>query len=138
MIVFRVPYSGERNFSRRIGEVERLRDSIHYKDEQSMLFSSYPGKVQNMFNVFADQKEPYKEDMKLRFIFRKVHHPSLLAAFEDIKVRESISQRELTAQVSVLPEFVVKGWGISTIKRGGGNNSIYKSDGTIYTGFIKN
>ena len=33
---------------------------------------------------------------------------------------------------------MAKGQGISAIERGGGNNSIYKADGTIYTGFIKN
>ena len=44
----------------------------------------------------------------------------------------------LAAQVSVLPNFVAKGRGISAIERGGGNDSIYKADGTIYTGFIKN
>ena len=65
-----------------------------------------------MFNIFADQKEPYTEDMKVRFIFRTVNHPLVLAAIEALKVRESISQEGLTftkaanhlaAQVSVLP-----------------------------------
>ena len=92
MIVLRAHYSGEGNSSRRIGEAERLRDSIHYKNEQSMSFSSYLGKVQEMFNIFADQKEPYTEDMKLRFLFRTVQHPVLSAAIEAIKVRESIGQ----------------------------------------------
>ena len=36
MIVLRAHYSGEGNSSRRIGEAERLRDSIHYKNERSM------------------------------------------------------------------------------------------------------
>ena len=44
----------------------------------------------------------------------------------------------LEAQVSVLPEFLAKGGGISAIERGGGNNSIYKANGTIYTDFINN
>ena len=33
---------------------------------------------------------------------------------------------------------MAKGRGISAIERGGGNGSIYKTDGAIYTGFIKN
>ena len=92
MIVLRAHYSGEGNFSRRIVEAERLRDLIHYKNKRSMSFSSYLGKVQKMFNIFADQKEPYTEDMKLRFLFRTVQHPSLSAAIEALKVRESIGQ----------------------------------------------
>ena len=85
--------------------------------------------------------------MKLRFLFRTVQHPLLSVAIEAIKFRESIGQEGLTfteaanhlaAQVSVLPEFVAKGRGISAIERGGGKDSIYKADGTIYTGFIKN
>ena len=112
MIVLRDHYSGEGNSSRRIGEAERLRDLIHYKNKRSMLFSSYLVKLQKMFNVFSDQKEPYTEDMKLRFIFRTVHHPSLSAAIEALKVKESIGQgglkftkaaNRLVAQVSVLP-----------------------------------
>ena len=83
----------------------------------------------------------------MRFLFRTVQHPSLSAAIEALKVRESIGQEGLTfteaanhlaAQVSVLPEFVAKGRGISAIECGGGNDSIYKANGTIYTGFIKN
>ena len=38
----------------------------------------------------------------------------------------------------MLLEFVSKGRGISAIKRGGGTDSIYKANVTIYTGFIKN
>ena len=147
MIVLRAHYSGEGNSSRRIGEAERLRDSIHYKNERSMSFSSYLGKVQKMFNIFADQKELYTEDMKLRSIFSTLYHPLLSAAIKALKVSETIGQGglmitkaayHLEAQVSVLPEFLAKGGGISAIERGGGNNSIYKADGTIFTGFIKN
>ena len=112
MIVLRDHYSGEGNSSRCIGEAERLYDSIHYKNERSILFSSYLGKVQKMFTIFANKKEPYTEDMKLRFIFRAVQHPLLLSAIEALKVRESIGQEGLTfteaanhleEQVSVLP-----------------------------------
>ena len=40
-----------------------------------------------MFNIFANHKELYTKEMKLRFIFRTVMHPLLLASIEALKVR---------------------------------------------------
>ena len=151
MLTLRAHYSGEGNASRRIGEAERSRETLHYKNERSLSFGNYLGKVQKMFNIFSDQGEAYTEDMKLRFLFKTVQHASLSASVEALKVRDSIGETALTfteaanhlaAQVSTMPEFVAKGRGISAIEigspGGGGKSSIHRSDGSIYTGFIKN
>ena len=61
MVTLRAHYSSEVNASRRIGEAERIRDSIHYKNEISMSFCVFLVKVQKMFNIFANQNEPYSE-----------------------------------------------------------------------------
>ena len=77
-----------------------------------MSFSVFLGKWQNMFNIFTDQKDPYSEDMKVRFFFKTVQHTALSAAIEAFKVRYLIGGTNLTfteaanhlaAQVSVLP-----------------------------------
>ena len=47
-------YSGEGNTSRRIAVAERIRDTLHYKSERAMQFSSFLEKLQKMFNIFAE------------------------------------------------------------------------------------
>ena len=79
-----------------------------------------------MFNIFADKKEPYYEEIKVWFLLKTVQHTSLSAAIEALKVSDSIGGTNLTftkaanhlaAQVSVLPEFLARGRGISAMKR---------------------
>ena len=68
MLTLPAHYSGEGNASRRISKAERFRETLHYKSKRSLSFGNYLGKVQKMFNIFADQKEPCTEDMKLRLL----------------------------------------------------------------------
>ena len=119
-------YYGEGNASRCIGKSERIRNSIHYKNERSMSFSVFLGKLQKIINIFTDQKDPHYEEMKVRFLFNIVQHTALSAAIEALKVSDSIGGTNLTftkaanhlaAQVSVLPEFLARGRGISAMKR---------------------
>ena len=117
-----------------------------------MSFSSYLGKVQKIFNICNDQKEPYTEEMKVRFHFRTAQHTLLGAAIEALKVRDSIGSETLTfteaanhlsEQVSILPEFVSKGRCISCVERDHGAKhtgykGIYKKDVPVYTEFYNN
>ena len=73
-------YYGEGNASRCIGKSERIRNSIHYKNERSMSFSVFLGKLQKIINIFTDQKDPHYEEMKVRFLFNIVQHTALSAA----------------------------------------------------------
>jgi hypothetical protein len=66
MIVLRSHYSGEGNTSRRIAMAERIRDSLHYKNERAMPFSSFLDKMQKMFNIFEEMGEPLQEQAKYR------------------------------------------------------------------------
>ena len=91
-----------------------------------MSFSVFLGKLQKIINIFTDQKDPHYEEMKVRFLFNIVQHTALSAAIEAFKFRYLIGGTNLTfteaanhlaAQVSVLPEFLARGRGISAMKR---------------------
>ena len=60
-----------------------------------MLFSVFLGKVQKMINIFVDQKEPYSEEIKVRFLFKTVQHTALFATIEALKVRDLIGGSKL-------------------------------------------
>jgi hypothetical protein len=70
-------YSGEGNTSRRIAIAERTRDTLHYKSERAMSFSSFLNKLQVMFNIFEEESEEITEPAKVRMLLKKVEHPQL-------------------------------------------------------------
>lgn len=161
-IALRAHYSGEGNTSRRIADAERIRDTLHYKNERAMQFSAFLAKIQKMFNIFADEGEPLTEQAKVRMLLAKVEHPQLKDAVGALRVRASMDgttftecANHLSAQVSELPDSLVnrKIAGTSTNRdgktspnakrlRGGGNannagkrKGIKMPDGSIWTGF---
>ena len=58
MAALRAHYQGEEDLTRRISEAERLRDSLHYQNERDLPFNFYLSKMQHIFNLFEENKEP--------------------------------------------------------------------------------
>ena len=163
MIALRNHYSGEGNMSRRIATAEKLRETLHYKNERALPFSTFLDKMQRMFNIFKEENEEITEQAKVRMLLQKVQHPQLQAAVDALRVRATIDgltftvcANHLSAQVSELPDPQTPrkvsgaGTGQKTQKgnetkriRGGGAGSpggkrdgIHMPDGTsIWTGF---
>ena len=71
MHALRNHFSGEGNATRNIAKAERLRDTLHYKNERSMSFEMFLTQVVRMFNIFEKEGEPMEEDAKLRVLFKK-------------------------------------------------------------------
>jgi hypothetical protein len=61
MLALRSHCSGKANTSRRIAVEERLRDSLHYKNEKSVQFFTFLDKLQKMFKSFEEKKEEMTE-----------------------------------------------------------------------------
>lgn len=159
MEALRAHYSGEGNTSRRIANAERIRDTLHYKNERAMPFSAFLDKLQKMFNIFEEEGEAMTEQAKVRMLLSKIEHPQLQDAIGALRVRASIEgitftgcANHLSAQVSELPDNQVnrkvaaansersktnpapkriRGGGTTTGKRKG----IKMPDGIIWTGF---
>ena len=148
--------SGEGNTIRRIAAAEKLCDTLHYKSEKSLQFSTFLDKLQKMFNIFEEEKEEISEQAKVRMLLKKIEHPQLQDAVGALRVRAQIEgitftecANHLSAIVSELPghqtprkvsgtESKVKTHRI----RGGGANAnlaskqkgIYMPDGSVWTG----
>lgn len=162
MKALRDHYSGEGNTSRRIAVAERIRDTLHYKNERAMPFSGFLDKLQKMFNIFEEEKEAITDPAKVRILLKKVEHPQLQDAIGALRVRATIGggitftecANHLSAQVSELPDHQStprkvsatghKGGKYSNGKNGGNpggggagakRNGIYMPDGTVWTGF---
>ena len=58
-------YGGEGNASRGIATAEKLRESLHYKSERSLPFSTFLDRMQNMFNIFKEEGEQLTENAKV-------------------------------------------------------------------------
>ena len=151
MEALRNHYGGEGNASRRIVTGEKLRESLHYKSECSLPFSTFLDRMQKMFNIFKEEGEQLTDDAKVRELFKRVQHTQLQDTVKALRVcydHDGITYTEaanhLTAAVSELPEFQLA-WRVSTVNciRGGGKGkhkreSIYAGDGTIFTGYYSN
>ena len=65
-------YGGEGNASRRIVMAEKLRESLHYKSERSLPFSTFLDRMQKMLNIFKEEGEQLTENAKVRELIKHV------------------------------------------------------------------
>ena len=150
-------YSGEGNTSRRIAVAERIRDTLHYKSERAMQFSSFLDKLQKMFYIFSEEGEEILEQAKVRILLKKVEHPQLQDAVNALRVRATMDgatftecANHLSAQASELPDqqstrkIAATGSKATPTKRirgggsggnGGKRTGIHMPDGSVWTGF---
>jgi hypothetical protein len=72
----RAHYSREGNTSRRIADAERIRDTLHYKNDRAMQFSAFPQQdSENVLNIYEEEDESMAEQAKVRMLLSKVEHP---------------------------------------------------------------
>ena len=56
---------------------EKLCDSLHYKSEHSLPFSTFLDRMQKMFNIFKEEGDQLTENAKVRELFKHVQHTQL-------------------------------------------------------------
>ncbi|KAI2510965.1 hypothetical protein MHU86_3437 [Fragilaria crotonensis] len=163
MKALRSHYSGEGNTTRRIADAERARDSLHYKNEKSMPFSTFLDNLQRMFNTFKTEGEEITEPAKVRILLKKVEHPQLQNAVSALRIRAQMDDlsftdcaNHLSSVVSELPDYQSnrkisgtdsnKRTKVKHIRGGGGGGKggessaskrkgIYMPDGSVWTGY---
>ena len=87
MKALRNHFSGEGNTSRNKAEADKLKESLHYKNERAMTFEIFFTQCQKMYNIYDKEEEAMSEDAKIRFLFKRIQHPSLQPAIEALKVK---------------------------------------------------
>ena len=144
-------YEGEGNQSRRIASADKYRETLHYKSERAMPWETFLDRMQKMFNIYKEEGEEMTENAKLRELFKRTKHPQLTESVKALEVRYDMdgltytqAANHLTAAVSKLPDYQlarrvsnVKTTGVGGSKAGRvrrDGNSIYATDGTIWTG----
>ena len=154
MSTLRAHYQGEGNATRHIAEAECLRDSLHYINECGLPFDSYLSKMQQMFTLFEENKEPYSDAMKLRFLYDTIKHPQLITTVSTLQVGQIAGNTvsftgvcgHLATMVSKFPESQITKRSLSFVEgyhdRKGGNakvpNDLFgirTGNGEIYTGY---
>ena len=161
MAALRDHYAGEGNASRRIASADRMRESLHYKSERSLPFTTFLDRLQKMFNIYEDEGEKYTDAAKIRELFKRVQHPQLQDTVKALKVRFDMdgltytqAANHIAAAVSEMPEYQlarkvssaqrIRGGGsrFNTPQKSGGTKApksgVHMPDGTIFTGFYKN
>ena len=104
-----------------------------------------------MFNIYKEEGEEMTENTKLRELFKRTKLPQLLESVKALQVRYDMdgltythAANHLTTAVSKLPDYQMARR-VSNVKTGSGQsskptrvhhdgNSIYATDGTIWTG----
>ena len=134
-----------------IATAEKLKETLHYKSECSLTFTTFLDRMQKMFNIFQEEGEELSENAKLWELFKQVQHPQLQDTVKALKMRFDIEgliytqvANHLSAPVSELAEYQMA-CKVSLVTRicGGGNaptdlDGIQMPNGTIYTGYYKN
>lgn len=150
MKALRDHFEGAGNASRNKADADQLSESLHYKSERSMTFETFLTQCQKMYNIYEKEGEPYSDDAKVRFLFKKVQHRDLSGAIEALRVQQTagtnvtyaMATSHLSTAVSRLPEYKAKNRNISGVGTQGngddGTDGIYNSDGSIKTGHIPN
>ena len=144
-------YEGEGNQSRRIASADKYRKTLHYKSERAMPWETFLDRMQKMFNIYKEEGEEMTENAKLRELFKCTEHPQLVESVKALEVRYDMdgltytqAANHLTAAVSKLPDYQMARH-VSNVKTGSGQaskptrvrcdgNTIYATDGTIWTG----
>ena len=128
MEALRNHYGSKGNASRCIATAEKLHETLHYKSERSMPFSTFLDHMQKMFNIFQEEGEELTENAKVRELLQRVQNNQLQDTVKALRVRfdiDGISYTEaanhLTSAVSELPEYLLARR-VSSLKciRGGG------------------
>ena len=151
MKALRNHFAGEGNASRNKAGADRLKESLHYKNERAMAFEIFLTNCKKMYNIYEKEKEAMSEDAKIRFLFKRIENEALKPAIQALKVRQSTGEELTYAQaanhmstaVSELPEFITKNRNVSGITTttntaAKGDPSIYNPDGSVITGHIPN
>ena len=109
--------------SRRITTAENLCETMAYKSERSMPFSTFLDHMQMMFNIFQEEGEELTENTKVCELLNRVQNNQLQDTVKALGVRfdiDGISYTEvanhLTSAVSQLPEYLLAR-GVSSLKR---------------------
>ena len=106
-------YQGEGNTTRRIAKADRLRETLHYKSKRALPFGTFLHKLEQMFNMFDDNGEPYGNAVKIRTLFDEVQHPQLTSSISALKVLNNMpgedmnyssAANHLSAEVLTMPE----------------------------------
>ena len=145
-------YQGEVKTTRRIAEAERLRDSLHNRNERSLPLTSYLSKMQQMFTIFEDNKELYYNARKLGFLYDTIKHPQLMTTVSRLQVgqisgnivRFTGACSHLATMVTKFPEYQITKLNVSFVEeysgRKGGHEKVPKDlvgirtgNGEIYT-----
>jgi hypothetical protein len=78
-------FTGEGNNTRRIGDAERLENTLHYKDERAMGYQTFLAKTKHMFNIFEEVREPKPESAKIRFLLDGIRSTELQPIVQAIR-----------------------------------------------------
>jgi hypothetical protein len=96
MKVLRRHYSGEGNTTSRIADAERACDSLHYKTEKSMPFSTFLDNLQRLFNTFKKEGDKITEPAKVQILLKNVEHPQLQNAVSALRIRAQMDNLSFT------------------------------------------
>ena len=143
MQALRDHFSGEGNATRRIAEADRMKKSLHYKNEKSLSFETFLTRAQKMFNIYEKQGEPMLEDAKLRFPFERTQHTGLQGHVQALKagittgnaISYTTAANHLSPAVSELQDYIAAHRKVAGVTTGPGHEAyygeIYNSDGSI-------
>ena len=140
-------FEGAGKTSRRIAQAEKIRTTIFYKNERALPFSTFLNRLQQMFNIYEEEEEPFQEKAKTRLLLERVQNPQLAAAVESLKVRDRLDGgMDFTAAANHLASEVAQLQGakrgadgtrsISATSSTNASSAILDSKGKIITGFI--
>lgn len=138
-------FQGEGNSSRRIHDAEKLWNTLHYKNERALPFTTFLTKAQQMMNIYYRNKEPKTMGAQVRWLLDKIQDPTLSATVASLNVDVEKDPHHRTWTFTRCANHIqsqirkktsaehVKSISGVNAKTSSGRNGIYK-DGEVFTG----
>ena len=124
MIALRTHFAGKGNASRTLADADRLKETLHYKNERAMTFEMFLTNLQKMFNIYDKEDEEVPEDQQVRILFNKIKSKDLESAVNALKAQATtgtnitytMATNHLSAAVSQIPEYLSRQRNISGVR----------------------
>ena len=147
MHALRDHFPGEENVARGVAEADRFKETLHYKNKNSLIFEIFLMKCQKMYTIYAKHGEVMTKDATIRFLFKKFQQSGLESAVEAMKAKittepaETVTYTTVTNHISTtmseMPDFLSRNRKISGVTGRNNKNTTYNihnPNSTINTG----
>ena len=99
---------GAGNVSRRIGTAKQLRQSLHYRNERAMKFTTFMSRLRHMHRIYQEENRSMPEDEKVEDLLEKIKAPFLSSQKANLESMHQTGDLTFDRAANILASVVAK------------------------------